>query len=132
MEDSLCRAEPSLPRGRRGVIVWTLVLLVLLACREPVKIEEGLASYYAGSFHGRKTASGETYDKRAYTAAHRTLAFDTRVKVTNLGNDRSVWVRINDRGPHVTGRIIDLSGAAAGKLRIAEAGVAKVRLEIYD
>ncbi|MGB5657964.1 MAG: septal ring lytic transglycosylase RlpA family protein, partial [Thermoanaerobaculia bacterium] len=63
---------------------------------------------------------------------HRTLAFDTRVRVTNLDNDKSVWVRINDRGPQVEGRIIDLSGAAARKLGITETGTAKVRLEIYE
>jgi rare lipoprotein A len=117
---------------KSDIFVWAVVLLTLLGCREPVNVEEGLASYYADSFHGRKTASGDTYSKRAYTAAHRTLAFDTRVRVTNLDNDKSVWVRINDRGPHVEGRIIDLSGAAARKLGITETGTAKVRLEVYD
>jgi rare lipoprotein A len=66
------------------------------------------------------------------TAAHRTLPFDTKVKVTNLDNGRSAWVRINDRGPFVEGRIIDLSGAAARKLQMIETGTAKVRLEIYE
>ncbi|MGB5660474.1 MAG: septal ring lytic transglycosylase RlpA family protein [Thermoanaerobaculia bacterium] len=117
---------------KSDIFVWAVVLLTLLGCREPANVEEGLASYYADSFHGRKTASGDTYSKQAYTAAHRTLAFDSRVKVTNLDNDKSVWVRINDRGPHVEGRIIDLSGAAARKLGITETGTAKVRLEIHE
>ena len=117
---------------KSDIFVWTLVLLTLLGCRKAVHVEEGLASYYADSFHGRKTASGEMYSKEAYTAAHRTLAFDTRVKVTNLDNDKSVWVRINDRGPHVEGRVIDLSGAAARKVGMTETGTARVRLEIYD
>ena len=95
-------------------------------------VEDGLASFYADSFHGSKTASGETYSKRKMTAAHRTLPFDTKVKVTNLDNGKSVTVRINDRGPHVEGRIIDLSGAAARKLGMTETGTAKVRVEIFD
>lgn len=115
-----------------SVLVFALVAVALLACKEPTKIEEGQASYYADSLHGGKTASGEKYNKRDLTAAHLTLAFDTKVKVTNLDNGKSVWVRINDRGPHVKNRIIDLSGAAARKLGITETGTAKVRLEIYD
>ena len=69
-------------------------------------VEEGLASWYGGKFQGRKTASGERFDTNKLTAAHRTLPFDTVVKVTNLENNRSVEVRINDRGPFVEGRII--------------------------
>jgi len=117
---------------RRAIFVYVIALLTLLGCREPTSVEEGVASFYADSFHGRDTANGETYSKRAMTAAHKTLPFDTRVKVTNLENGRSVSVRINDRGPHVEGRIIDLSGAAARKLRMTETGTARVRLEIYD
>ena len=111
----------------------TLALALLaLACAPPTSIEEGVASYYADSLHGEPTASGETYDKRARTAAHRTLPFETRVKVTNLDNGRSVWVTINDRGPFVDDRIIDLSRAAARKIGLIEAGTARVRLEIYE
>jgi rare lipoprotein A len=109
-----------------------LALLASVACREATRVEEGVASFYADSFHGSETASGEKYNKRADTAAHRTLAFGTRVKVTNLEDGKSVWVRINDRGPQVEGRIIDLSGSAARKLGITKAGTAKVRLEIYE
>ena len=119
-------------RRRANFVMFAVVVLALLGCREPIKVEEGIASFYADSFHGRETANGKTYNKRAFTAAHRTLAFDTRVKVTHLDNGKSVWVRINDRGPHVEGRIIDLSGAAARKLQMTETGTAKVRLEIFD
>ena len=117
---------------RSAIFLYAVVGLALVGCRDLTSVEEGVASFYADSFHGRETASGETYSKRAMTAAHRTLPFDTRVKVTNLENGRSVSVRINDRGPHVEGRIIDLSGAAARKLRMTETGTAKVRLETYD
>jgi rare lipoprotein A len=112
--------------------LWLLAALALLACREPSNLEEGVASFYADSLHGNPTANGERYNKRARTAAHRTLPFDTRVKVTNLDNGKSVWVRINDRGPYAEGRIIDLSRAAARKLDMSEAGTARVRLEVYD
>jgi rare lipoprotein A len=118
--------------GRRCLMVMVLALFGSLACSEATSVEEGVASYYADSFHGSKTASGEKYNKRADTAAHRTLAFGTRVKVTNLENGKSVWVRINDRGPHVEGRIIDLSRSAARKLGIKQSGTAKVRIEIYE
>jgi rare lipoprotein A len=76
-------------------------------------ILSGLASYYGKEFHGKKTASGEPFDMEALTAAHRTLPFNTTVKVTNTRNGKSVRVRINDRGPFIAGRIIDLSYAAA-------------------
>ena len=106
--------------------------LILATCREPSSYEEGVASFYADSLHGEATASGEKYDQRAMTAAHRTLPFESRVKVTNLGNGKSVWVRINDRGPYAEGRIIDLSRAAAEKLRFTKEGTAQVRLDIFD
>lgn len=117
---------------RSAIFVYLVLVLALVGCGEPSSVEEGIASFYADSFQGSQTASGETYSKRAMTAAHRTLPFDTKVKVTNVENGRSVKVRINDRGPHIEGRIIDLSGAAARKLRMTETGTAKVRLEIYD
>ncbi|BAN46738.1 septal ring lytic transglycosylase RlpA family protein [Metapseudomonas resinovorans] len=93
---------------------------------------EGKASYYGSRHHGRRTASGERFDQHALTAAHRTLPFGTRVKVTNLNNDRTVVVRINDRGPHTRGRIIDLSHEAAERLGMLRAGVALVRVETID
>ena len=110
-------------------LIWVLIMVAL-----PVMAgaEEGSASYYADSLSGNPTASGEPYDKDALTAAHRTLAFDTMVKVTNLDNGKTVVVRINDRGPHTKNRIIDVSGAAAKQLDLIDSGTAKVRLEVQD
>jgi len=95
-------------------------------------MEVGLASWYGQEFQGRPTASGERFDMNDLTAAHRTLPFGTRVKVTNLENSRSVVVRVNDRGPHKPERIIDLSYAAARQLGMIEAGTARVRLEVLE
>lgn len=94
--------------------------------------QTGEASYYADKYHGRKTASGEVFDMHAMTAAHRTLPFDTKVKVTRTDTKKSVVVRINDRGPFVKGRIIDLSLAAAKQLDITQSGVANVLVEIVQ
>jgi|GEM_PF-639455 len=91
-------------------------------------VQTGVASWYGRRFHGRKTASGERYDMRAMTAAHRTLPFGTRVRVS-VG-DRSVEVCINDRGPFSGRRIIDLSKAAAKELDMVKAGLKQVRLEV--
>jgi rare lipoprotein A len=93
--------------------------------------QEGLASVYGEHFNGRSTASGERYDSRALTAAHRTLPLGTEIRVTNLENGRSVRVRVNDRGPHVHGRIVDLSSSAAAALGF-RTGVARVRVEILS
>lgn len=95
-----------------------------------VKVLNGKASYYADKFHGRSTASGEKYDKRKLTAAHRNLPFGTRVRVRNLKNNRSVIVRINDRGPFVKGRIVDLSRAAAERIDMVRDGVVSVKVEV--
>jgi rare lipoprotein A len=92
---------------------------------------EGLASYYAEPYHGRKTASGEIFDSyKELTAAHRTLPFNTMVRVTNKTNGRQVDVRINDRGPFIDGRVIDLSVRAAREIDLMRAGVAPVSLKI--
>jgi len=92
---------------------------------------EGLASYYAEPYHGRRTASGEIFDTyKAMTAAHRTLPFNTMVRVTNTTNGKQVDVRINDRGPFVNGRVIDLSLVAASKIDLVRTGVAPVRLKV--
>jgi rare lipoprotein A len=114
-----------------AALALALVAWPVAACREPPRVEEGVASYYHDSLDGESTASEEAYSRRSYTAAHRTIPFGTRVRVTNLENGRTVWVRINDRGPHVAGRIIDLSRAAARKLRMTEGGTVRVRLEIF-
>jgi peptidoglycan lytic transglycosylase len=98
----------------------------------PATVEEGVASYYDDSLHGNETASGEAYDKNAMTAAHRTLPFGTRVRVTYPKTGKSVEVVINDRGPHATGRIIDLSGAAAKALGLIDDGTGEVRLEVIS
>lgn len=94
--------------------------------------QAGIASYYDREFHGKRTASGEIYNMRKCTAAHRTLPFGSIVRVTNLSNGRSVKVRINDRGPFVKGRIIDLSYGAARKLRTIGSGVTKVRIDVLS
>jgi rare lipoprotein A (peptidoglycan hydrolase) len=94
--------------------------------------EEGDASYYADDFNGHKTASGETYDMNALTAAHRTLPFNSMVKVTNLENGKSVTVRINDRGPFKDDRLIDLSLGAAKQIGMIANGTAKVHLEVLE
>jgi rare lipoprotein A len=97
---------------------------------EPGSVQEGEASYYAHKYHGRTTANGETYDENKMTAAHKTLPFGTTVRVTNLANGKKVVVRINDRGPFIKGRIIDLSYKAAGELDYISRGVVKVRVEV--
>ena len=123
------------PSAASGLAVLVAALLAGSACatlpRSSGKTEEvGIASWYGGEFQGRPTASGEIFETNDMTAAHRTLPFGTHVMVTNLQNDRSVVVRINDRGPFVQGRIIDLSYAAARVLGIVGPGKSRVRLEI--
>jgi rare lipoprotein A len=93
------------------------------------RAERGLASYYARSLHGRRTASGARYDNRRMTCAHRTHPFGTVLRVTDVETGRSVVVKVNDRGPFAEGRVIDLSWAAARKLGMIERGLARVRVE---
>ena len=92
----------------------------------------GVASRYSDRFQGRRTANGERYDKRSYTAAHKTLPFGTQVKVTNKRNKRSVVVRINDRGPHIKGRVLDLSDVAAREIGCHRAGLAYVSAVVVE
>lgn len=94
--------------------------------------KRGQASFYGGDFHGKQTANGERYNMHAMTAAHKTLPFGTRVRVTCKETGKSVIVRINDRGPFVAGRIIDVSYGAAGKLGIRSKGVVNVKIELAD
>jgi rare lipoprotein A len=125
------------PRGRAAVFLAG-ILILLSGCSAgppgpvttPGSIQEGKASYYGRRFQGRPTASGEIYEETQLTAAHRTLAFGTMVRVTNLANGKKVVVRINDRGPFVAGRIIDLSWRAAGELDMIVQGVAEARVEV--
>jgi len=122
------------------ILLTALMLIVLTGCatstRDPgevggvVDVTEGLASYYGHQYHGRLTANGETYDENAMTAAHRTLAFGTMIRVTSKANGKTVILRVNDRGPFVDGRIVDLSFQAAKDLDMVRAGVVKVRLEV--
>lgn len=92
--------------------------------------EEGTASYYSTGFNGKRTASGEIFNKNAFTAAHREFPFGTLLRVTNLSNDKSVEVTVNDRGPFKKGRIIDLSEAAARAIGMIQTGTARVRIEV--
>jgi rare lipoprotein A len=96
------------------------------------QIQTGKASFYADKFDGSETASGEKYKHNKLTGAHKTLPFGTKVKVTNLANNISVEVIINDRGPYVDGRVIDLSRAAAEKLGFVNQGLAEVSIEVID
>lgn len=93
-------------------------------------VMKGGASYYADKYEGRKTANGEIFSQKKFTAAHKTLKFGTVVKVTNQENNKSVEVRINDRGPYVSGRIIDLTRAAAEAIDMVKSGVAQVTVEV--
>jgi len=130
-----------------SVILTTLLIVSLLSCaaapryiaRRPVKgkpgeftfkEQVGVASYYADEFHGRPTASGEIFDMNGLSCAHRTLPLGTRVRVTNLDNGKSVELPVNDCGPFVEGRIIDLSKGAAEKLGMIESGTAIVKIEV--
>lgn len=110
-------------------VLSSFLIVFLFGISAMAGAEEGTASYYADSLDGNPTASGEPYNRKAMTAAHRTLPFGTTVKVTNLSNDKSVVVRINDRGPHTKNRVIDLSAAAAEKLGLLDSGTARVRIE---
>lgn len=118
-----------------------LVLLLVAACASPqirsrawedLSGETGLASWYGVPYHGRRTSSGEVYDMYQLTAAHREIPLGSWVEVTNLNNGRSLAVRINDRGPFVEGRIIDLSYAAASLLGVVGPGVAQVRIRLAE
>lgn len=94
--------------------------------------QRGIASFYGPGFHGKLTASGEEFDMYAMTCAHPSLPFDTVLRVVNLENRREVTVRVNDRGPFVAGRIIDLSYAAAERLGMVESGIAEVQLDVLE
>jgi rare lipoprotein A len=98
----------------------------------PLATELGIASWYGYPFHGRAAANGEIYDMEKLTAAHRTLPFGTWVRVTNLTNNKTVDVRITDRGPFIAGRIIDLSHAAAQSIELIGPGVAQVRIDVIS
>ena len=119
---------------RRGFFMMAFLALPVLAQAGDSRVEigTGIASYYGAELGGNRTANGERFDPAAMTAAHRTLAFGSRVAVTNLANGQEVVVRINDRGPWGKSRIVDVSYAAAKQLGMHRTGIAKVKLELLD
>lgn len=131
------------------ILTVAIALLVLVGCTSSPRFtatktvtvstggpysmtEEGIGSYYGDEFDGKPTSNGEIYDKNQLTAAHRSLPFNTKVRVTNLVNGLSTVVRINDRGPFVAERIIDLSVAAAKEIHMIGPGTARVRVEVLE
>ena len=112
-------------------IVFILIGFVAIFSCE-AQIQTGTASFYADHYEGKKTANGEKYKHKNFTAAHKFLPFGTIVKVTNIENGESVEVRINDRGPYIADRVIDLSRAAAEKLKFINQGLAEVKIEVID
>ncbi|CAM3384514.1 septal ring lytic transglycosylase RlpA family protein [Pontibacter korlensis] len=125
----------------RKCFIFTLVIFLFVGIGQPIfaqnstsqaKAQKGEASWYGSRYHGRKTSSGERYNKYEMTAAHKTLPFGTKVKVTNLDNNEWVIVRINDRGPFVGDRIIDVSEAAARELDFHDEGIGNVKIEVLE
>lgn len=114
------------------LLVIFFLLISFIAYSQKSYKKEGKASYYADKFEGKSTASGEPYKHKLKTAAHKTLAFGTMVKVTNLKNGKSVVVKINDRGPFVKGRIIDLSKSAAQKIDGIRDGIMDVSIKVIS
>jgi rare lipoprotein A len=113
-------------------LIFTTLFFILCQNISFAQIQKGKASFYADKFEGKQTASGEKYKHNKLTAAHKTLPFGTIVRVTNLENQETIEVRINDRGPFVDGRIIDLSRSAARELKFLNQGLAEVQLEVID
>lgn len=139
------QSAPRPIRHRPGLRPLAALFVLLLCCwlsacsvRRPIQVPErsvvdhGVASWYGPKFHGRTTASGEPFDQEALTAAHKTLPFGSLVEVVNLDNGRTVQVRINDRGPFVRGRVIDLSRAAAREIGLIGPGTAKVDVVLLE
>ncbi len=128
------------PKPAKPFLFLLHVVLAVFACGVPppdsagrgrvLRVEYGKASYYGNEFHGRKTASGEVFNQHALTAAHPSLPFGSVCRVVNLSNRKTVTVRINDRGPFVHGRIVDLSYRAAKQIDMVRAGVVDVKVEV--
>lgn len=121
-----CVSSPQYHRGKKPFFRWQT--------GEGYVLEStvGTASYYGKGFAGKPTASGEIFNPNAMTAAHKTYSFGTKVRIVNLKNNKTVVVRINDRGPYVEGRIIDLSRGAAEKIGMVNDGVTRVRIEVLE
>ncbi|MGJ8645542.1 septal ring lytic transglycosylase RlpA family protein [Marinomonas colpomeniae] len=121
-----------------ATLCWVLLSLTIVACTSgPISRDDaagfeqnGEASYYADKYQGRKTANGEFFDQKAMTAAHKRLPFGSKVKVTNVENGKSIVVRINDRGPFIRGRIIDLSKSAFQRIGNTNLGIIEVEIEV--
>lgn len=130
----------TLPRLRWAALAVVFALAPILATDDSAQAEhakiiyaqKGKASWYGPGFHGRKTASGERFNQHALTAAHRKLPLGTRVTVVNMANGKSIEVEINDRGPYVPGRILDVSKEVAERLGMRKAGTAPVRLIVTE
>ncbi|MCC9167338.1 septal ring lytic transglycosylase RlpA family protein [Pontibacter harenae] len=121
----------------RKCSIFTVILFFIIGISQSTfaqseDIQKGQASWYGSKYHGKKTSSGERYNKNDMTAAHNTLPFGTKVKVTNLDNNETVVVRVNDRGPYVGDRIIDVSEVAAQKLGFHSQGVGTVKVEVLE
>lgn len=125
--------------------LFALLLAVMTGCSSTTSIDNqktssyarshalvGQASWYGNKYHGKRTASGERYNMRAYTAAHKTLPFGTIVRVTNTANGKTVDVKINDRGPFVKGRVIDLSRKSFGQIGNINQGTVPVKIDVID
>src|ERR1700712_2395148 len=112
--------------------IFLLVVLLVSFLNSHAQVQTGKASFYADKFDGSPTASGEKYRHNKLTAAHKTLPFGTKIRVTNLANNQSVDVVVNDRGPYVENRIVDLSKSAADKLGFLNQGIADVKIEVID
>jgi rare lipoprotein A len=124
----------SVLRTSLAVGVCTLVLATAAAAQAPATptTETGLAAVYSNALHGRKTASGQVYDRRKLTAAHKTLPFGTMVRVTNVQNNKTVDLRINDRGPRQAERVLDISPAAAAALGFSRFVMREVQVEVLE
>jgi len=115
-----------------GILAILVSTPLIVSAKVVGDSQVGIASYYGGKFHGRKTANGERFDMNALTAAHKTLPLGTKVRVTHVKTGKSVVVRINDRGPFIKGRVIDLSRRAARDLGMIHSGLARVRVEVLS
>jgi rare lipoprotein A len=114
------------------LVLFTATLSLPVFAARPGDVQTGIASYYHDSLHGNKTASGQVYDKTRMSAAHKTLPLGSKVRVTDMRTGKAITVRVNDRGPFVKGRIIDLSRRAARELGMIQRGVAKVKMEVVS